>query len=160
MSAPWWPFGLACPRYIGIISLHCATVQEVSLIRFARTGELAAQCKSFRDHLSSRHKERPQRPLQIWGMDVSKQVFSMLVAHICGKLLTYFAEASARLGMSFTSLCWQAWPSRWQLLVLIKESFQSVRGEPQIRFSTTCICTHLRIRTALPRSQVLCGIYF
>ena len=31
-----------------------------------------------------RHKEQPQRPFKIWGMDVSKQVTSSVVAHFCG----------------------------------------------------------------------------
>ncbi len=44
-----------------------------------------------------RHKERPQRPLDIWGFDVSKQVLSMLVAHICGLAIAAFvAEAGQR----------------------------------------------------------------
>ena len=34
---------------------------------------------------SSRHVERPQRPLNIWGLDVSKQAVSMLAAHACGE---------------------------------------------------------------------------
>lgn len=31
-----------------------------------------------------RHVERPQRPVKVWGLDVSKQGVSMLAAHICG----------------------------------------------------------------------------
>jgi len=47
--------------------------------------------------LCKRHKERPQRPFDIWGFDVSKQVLSMLVAHICGlAIAALVAEAGQR----------------------------------------------------------------
>ena len=35
-----------------------------------------------------RHRERPQRSLQVWGFDVSKQVVSAGAAHVCGMPLS------------------------------------------------------------------------
>ena len=37
-----------------------------------------------------RHRERPQRSLQVWGFDVSKQVVSAGAAHVCGMPLCSF----------------------------------------------------------------------
>ena len=56
-----------------------------------RAAPLALSCKA---HLS-RHREKPKRPIQIWSMDVSKQVLSMLVAHVCGVFLTAFVTSSS-----------------------------------------------------------------
>ncbi|PRW61577.1 hypothetical protein C2E21_0672 [Chlorella sorokiniana] len=39
-----------------------------------------------------RHVERPQRPVKVWGLDVSKQAVSMLAAHICGMLIALIAH--------------------------------------------------------------------
>lgn len=40
---------------------------------------------TFMPACAARHNERPQRPLNIWGMDVSKQIVSGLAAHLCGE---------------------------------------------------------------------------
>ena len=42
--------------------------------------------------LICRHKERPQRSLQVWGFDVSKQIVSAGAAHICGIPLRSFHQ--------------------------------------------------------------------
>lgn len=50
--------------------------------------------------LYKRHIERPQRPLNIWGLDVSKQAISMLAAHACGMLIALIAHNSVDAGAS------------------------------------------------------------
>ena len=64
----FWPLALYSTK--GIMHL-CNNVPSLTLPH------------SLITHLS-RHREKPKRPIQIWSMDVSKQVLSMLVAHICG----------------------------------------------------------------------------
>lgn len=41
-----------------------------------------------------RQVERPQRPVNIWALDVSKQAVSMLAAHACGMLIAVIAYNS------------------------------------------------------------------
>lgn len=50
-----------------------------------------------------RHVERPQRPVNIWALDVSKQAISMLAAHICGMLIAVIAHS--RVASEQTSEC-------------------------------------------------------
>lgn len=40
---------------------------------------------AFASLVVKRQRERPQRPVLVWGLDVSKQVVSMLAAHTCGE---------------------------------------------------------------------------
>ena len=49
-----------------------------------------------------RQKEHPQRSLQVWGMDISKQIISAAAAHVCGKLRRFLPTlASAALRERF-----------------------------------------------------------
>ncbi|KAL4452727.1 hypothetical protein ABPG75_008389 [Micractinium tetrahymenae] len=50
-----------------------------------------------------RHVERPQRPVNIWALDVSKQAISMLAAHACGMLIAVIAHS--RVASEQTSEC-------------------------------------------------------
>ncbi|KAK9840897.1 hypothetical protein WJX84_000898 [Apatococcus fuscideae] len=43
-----------------------------------------------------RHKERPQRPVKIWGMDVSKQIVSGVAAHLCGIIIAMLASTASQ----------------------------------------------------------------
>ncbi|CAL8466790.1 g6326 [Coccomyxa elongata] len=47
-----------------------------------------------------RHKEYPQRSLQIWGMDISKQVISAAAAHICGIFIAILASENGAIRVS------------------------------------------------------------
>ncbi|KAK9866951.1 hypothetical protein WJX84_004349 [Apatococcus fuscideae] len=42
-----------------------------------------------------RHQERPQRPLNIWSMDVSKQIVSGFAAHLCGIIIAMLASTAS-----------------------------------------------------------------
>ena len=56
---------------------------------------------AVRSHsLMCRHRERPQRSLQVWGFDVSKQVVSAGAAHVCGMPLSSLTAQSCRLKLA------------------------------------------------------------
>lgn len=50
---------------------------------------------AFGSLVYKRHRERPQRALEIWALDVSKQVVSMFAAHVCGMLIALLAHHSS-----------------------------------------------------------------
>lgn len=47
-----------------------------------------------------RHMEHPQRSLQVWGMDISKQVVSAAAAHLCGIFIAILASKSGATRVS------------------------------------------------------------
>ncbi|KAK9916448.1 hypothetical protein WJX75_002720 [Coccomyxa subellipsoidea] len=51
-----------------------------------------------------RQKEHPQRSLQVWGMDISKQIISAAAAHVCGIFIAILASGN---GTGHVSQC--AW---------------------------------------------------
>lgn len=57
----------------------------------AAVAQLVLACLAFASLAYKRHIERPQRPVNIWALDVSKQAVSMLAAHICGMLIAVIA---------------------------------------------------------------------
>ncbi|KAK9805878.1 hypothetical protein WJX73_000180 [Symbiochloris irregularis] len=50
----------------------------------AASAQLVLAVIAFVSLVYKRHTEKPQRPVSVWAMDVSKQVFSALVAHFAG----------------------------------------------------------------------------
>ena len=85
-------------RYVKLVktSLPAKSFQRLiprsrSLAAFSGPQHIANFLSKKADNLlpcAFRHRERPQRPFEVWGYDVSKQVLSMLVAHTCGILIS------------------------------------------------------------------------
>ncbi|PSC74764.1 GUCD1 isoform X2 [Micractinium conductrix] len=74
----------------------------------ALAAQLLLAVLAFASLAYKRRVERPQRPLNIWGLDVSKQAASMLAAHVCGMLIAMVAHSS--VNAEGTSECsWYFW---------------------------------------------------
>ena len=114
MQAPCWAHpvahtGLACGSSAG-----CPLDQKVSGGEHSMPGRhllLAAIAKRLAG--LCRQREKPQRPLPVWGCDVSKQAVSSLAAHICGGPVFYcpcLVQHTCQLVLrSLQVLLWLCW---------------------------------------------------
>ncbi|GMH37478.1 hypothetical protein BSKO_05351 [Bryopsis sp. KO-2023] len=50
--------------------------------------------------LIKRSLESPKRPMKVWAMDVSKQAFSSIAAHLCNMLIAILASVNVRASSS------------------------------------------------------------
>lgn len=69
---------------------ECSLLQGVAAI----TAQICLATIAFSSLIYKRMRERPQRPLLVWTLDVSKQIVSMTAAHTCGLFIAILASAS------------------------------------------------------------------
>lgn len=65
---------------------ECRLLGPFSIVVQAALGALALLSLVFK-----RWRERPQRPLKVWGFDVSKQVFGSAMMHLANLLMSMFS---------------------------------------------------------------------
>jgi hypothetical protein len=78
---------------------ECSLLGPFALIVQAALGGLALLALVFK-----RWRERPQRPLKIWGFDVSKQVVGSVLVHIANLLMSMLSSGQFSIKLDPSSI--------------------------------------------------------
>ena len=75
---------------------ECRLLGPFSILVQAALGALALLSLVFK-----RWRERPQRPLKVWGFDVSKQVFGSAMLHLANLLMSMFSAGQLEIQSTY-----------------------------------------------------------